>query len=141
MADPDSYAIVFKRALAQHLADQGVAVYSTGSYAATDRGIYTNGPTMPTTTDNCLVLTWLQPIADGRSDMLYRVQVFSRIKGNTIAAENLAGAITAVLDYKANVPPGMQVAWCELFSELLVTADSSGRCGTFQTFHFTGRRP
>ena len=140
-SDPDAYPIIFRRALAQFLADQGVGVYSTGAYASTDRGIYTNGPTMPTTLDNCIVLSWLSPIADGRANMLYRVQVMSRIKGSSIAAENLAALIAAPLDQKANVPPGFNVSWCELFSSLALSADSSGRCATSQTFHFTGRRP
>ncbi|TFC92041.1 MULTISPECIES: hypothetical protein [Cryobacterium] len=145
MADPESYAVTFKRVLAQYLEDQGLGAYrSDGSvYLATERGIYTNGPTTPTATgsDNCIVLTWLKPDPDGRANMLYRVQVYSRIKGNTIAAENLAGAITKALDQKANIPAGEHVAWVELVSELLVTADTSGRCGTFQTFTFQGRRP
>lgn len=141
MADPDAYPILFRRALAQYLADQGAGVYSTSNYASTDRGIYTNGPTMPTTNDNCIVLSWLSPIADGRANMLYRVQVMSRIKGSSIAAENFAALISGALDQKANVPPGMHVAWCELFSSLALSADSSGRCATSQTFHMTGRRP
>ena len=141
MADPDAYPIIFRRALAQYLADQGVALYSTSNYASTDRGIYTNGPTMPTTNDNCVVLSWLSPIADGRANMLYRVQIMSRIKGSSIAAENFAELISAPLDQKQNVPPGMNVAWCELFSSLALSADSSGRCATSQTFHFSGRRP
>lgn len=141
MADPDSYAILFKRALAQHLADSGAGVYKTTAYAATDRGILTNGPTLPTTLDNCIVLAWLTPIPDGRADMTYRVQVTSRVKGNSIAAENFAAVIASVMDQKQNVPPGLFVSWCSLFSELPFSADASGRCGTAQTFHFKGRRP
>jgi hypothetical protein len=141
VADPDAYPIIFRRVLAQYLADQGAGVYSTSNYASTDRGIYTNGPTLPTTLDNCIVLSWLSPIADGRAGMLYRVQVISRIKGSSIAAENFAALISGTLDQKQNVPPGMNVAWCELFSSLSLSADSSGRCATIQTFHMTGRRP
>ena len=141
MADPDAYPIIFRRALAQHLADQGVGVYSTSNYASTDRGIYTNGPEMPTTNDNAIVLSWLQPIASGRANMLYRVQIMSRVKGSRIAAENFAALIEAAMDQKQNVPPGMNVAWCELFSSLTLSADSSGRCAVSATYHFTGRRP
>jgi hypothetical protein len=141
VADPDAYPILFRRAVAQHLADQGAGVYSAGAYASTDRGIYTNGPALPTTLDNCIVLSWLSPIATGRAGMLYRLQVTSRIKGSVIAAENFAALIEAAMDQKQNVPPGLFVSWCELFSSLALSADSSGRCATIQTFHFTGRRP
>ena len=141
MADPDAYPIIFRRALAQYLADQGVGVYSAGAYASTDRGIYTNRPAMPTTVDNCIVLGWLTPVPDGRANMTYRVQIVSRVKGNTIAAENLAALITAALDQKQNIPAGHQVAWVELGPELAYSADTSGRCATSQTFTFLGRRP
>lgn len=145
MADPDSYAIIFKRALAQHLEDHAAGKYRSDgtNYLSTERGIYTSGPALPTVTgsDNCIVLTWLAPIADGRANMLYRVQIFSRVKGNSIAAENLAALIAKALDQLQNIPAGQNVAWVELTSELAFTADASGRCATAQTFTFMGRRP
>ncbi|MDJ0323170.1 hypothetical protein QMG61_05255 [Cryobacterium sp. PH31-AA6] len=144
MADPDSLAIVFKRALAQHLEDAGCGVYRSDgtAYLATERGIYTNGPDLPTAagTDNCLILTWLSPVPDGRANMLYRVQVLSRLKGSRIAADNWAALIAKALDQKQNTPPGHSIAWTELFSELAYTADTSGRASTAQTFTFLGRR-
>lgn len=140
MADPDSYAILFKRALAQHLHDSEAGIYkAVGSYTATERGIYTNGPTLPTTGDNCIVLTWLSPIPDGRGDMIYRVQTMTRVKGSGIAADNAAAVVKGALDQKQNVPFA-DVSWCALFSELAYTADASGRCAVAQTWHFTGRR-
>lgn len=143
--DPDSYAIKFRRALAQHLADKGLGTYRAdgSSYLSTERGIYANGPSLPTATgsDNAIVLTWLPPVADGRADMLYRVQIQSRIKGTVIQAENLAAVIALALDHKQNIPPGFFVSWVALFSELPISPDSSGRPGTFQTFTFLGRRP
>ncbi|MDJ0337470.1 hypothetical protein [Cryobacterium sp. PH31-O1] len=145
MADPTSYALLFRRALAQHLEDAGCAVYRDDGtdYLATERGIYTNGPDMPTApgSDNALVITSLTPIPDGRANMLYRVQVMTRLKGSSIAAENWAALITSAIDQKQNIPPGHNIAWAELFSEVAFTADSSGRRATSQTFHFMGRRP
>ena len=140
MADPDAFPILFRRAVAQYLADHSVGVYTTSGYAATDRGIYTNGPTMPTNGDNAVVLGSLSPIAEGRSNMLYRLQVLSRVKGSMIAAENLAALITGALDQREGVPAGFHISRCVLFAEVAFTADSSGRCMTSQTFHFTGRR-
>jgi len=143
VADPDAYSLLFKRALAQHLEDQGAGVYRSDgtNYLSTERGIYTNGPDLPTAagTDNCIVLTWLSPIPDGRGDMLYRVQTFTRVKGNVITAENAAAVVGGALDQKQGVPFD-DVSWCELFSQLTFTADSSGRTAVAQTFHFTGRR-
>lgn len=145
MVDPPAYSMLFKRALAQHLADADCGRYRADgtNYTSTERGIYTNGPDMPTATgtDNATVLTWLAPIPDGRADMLYRVQAMTRVKGNVITAENAAAVIAAPLDQKQNVPPGFYIAWCSLFSQVTFTADASGRSAVSQVFHFMGRRP
>lgn len=143
-SDPDAYPIIFRRALAQYLEDSGVGVYNSdgANYAAGERGIYPKG-TIPTYagSDNCIVENWLSPIPDGRANMLYRVQLFSRVKGDRTAAENFAALIEGALDQKQNIPAGHNVSWVELFSALALSADTSGRCGTYQTFHFSGRRP
>jgi hypothetical protein len=144
LPDPVSYEVTFRRTIAQFLHDAGVGIYRpVDPYLAGERGVYTSGAAMPTAagTDNAIMLRSLQSIASGRADMLYRVQIESRVKGTPIAAENLAAAINGALDQKQNVPPGMFVAWCSLFSQLPISADTSGRCGTFQTFNFMGRRP
>ncbi|WP_213816182.1 hypothetical protein [Glaciihabitans sp. dw_435] len=143
MADPIAPEVTLRRGLAQYLADHDVAVYRpVGAYTAGERGIYTLGAGMPTVagSDNALVLRSLQTVATDRADMLYRVQIESRIKGSPIDAENLAAFIASVMDQKQDVPPGLHIAWCSLFSQLAISADSSGRCGTFQTFHLMGRR-
>lgn len=141
MADPESPELLFKRALAQYLEDQGVGVYNDdgASYASGVRGIYTNGPTLPTA-DNCIVLTSLKPISDGRANRIYRIQVFTRVKGNNISANNVAHLVWAALDHAENVPPGMDVSWVEEFSRLDFEPDSNGRSAVAQTFHFRGRR-
>jgi hypothetical protein len=142
--DPVAYEVTFRRELAQFLHDAGVGVYRpVDPYTAGERGIYTAGAGMPTVvgSDNAIMLRSLSTIASGRADMLYRVQIESRVKGNPIAAENLAAALSDALDQKQNVPPGMYIAWCSLFSQLPISADASGRCGTFSTYHFMGRRP
>ncbi|WP_120338131.1 hypothetical protein [Cryobacterium soli] len=142
MDDPIAPGLILRRALAQYISDQGMGIYRpTAPYTTGERGIYTKS-TMPILagSDNAITLKSLTPIASGRADMLYRVQVQSRIKGDATAAENMAAGLTLILDQHQNVPPGLHIAWCSLFSEMEITADSSGRCGTFQVFHFMGRR-
>ncbi|SFN66147.1 hypothetical protein [Mycetocola miduiensis] len=142
MADPVSQEVELKRALAQYLHDQQVGVYKAGTipYTATERGIFTNGPDLPTTLDNCIVLTSRRPIPEGRSNLVFPIDILSRVKGNRIAAGNLAGFIFDALDHKEGVPPGMHISWAWEFSRLDYSADSNGRTASIQTFYFRGRR-
>ncbi|ANP74538.1 hypothetical protein [Cryobacterium arcticum] len=142
MVDPISPNVTLRRALAQYIHDQGMGVYKpTAPYVSGERGIYTTG-NMPTVagSDNALVLRSLASVSTGRADMLYRVQIESRIKGSGIDAENLAAGLNLILDQQQNTPPGLHIAWCSLYSYLPLSADSSGRNGGFQTFSFMGRR-
>ncbi|TQL46672.1 hypothetical protein FB562_2196 [Homoserinimonas aerilata] len=140
MADPLSPELLFRRGLAQFLHDKGHGVYKpVGSYTATERGIYTSGPTLPAA-DNCIVLTSLPSIADGRADLTHRVQVFGRVKGNNIAAENLEQAIFADLDHTENTPPSFYISWTHRFSLLHFEADSNGCSAFAATYYFRGRR-
>lgn len=149
MADPDSPELLFKRALAQYLEDQGCGVYNHdgANYTLGQRGIFTNGPTLPTGTqaqpklhDDCIVLTSLKPISDGRGNLIYRIQAYTRVKGSNITAGNAAALVTAAIDHKENVPPGMNVSWAESFSRLEFEPDTSQRSAVAETFHFRGRR-
>ncbi|TFC59408.1 MULTISPECIES: hypothetical protein [unclassified Cryobacterium] len=140
--DPIAPEVTLRRTLAQYIHDQDMGVYKPSApYVAGERGIYTTGD-MPVAagSDNALVLRSLQSIADGRANMLYRVQIEYRIKGNGIAAENLGAGLDLILDQQEGVPPGLHISRCELFSFLPISADASGRTGGFKTYHFTGRR-
>jgi hypothetical protein len=141
-SDPIAPEVILRRTLAQYIHDQGVAVYKPSApYVKDERGIYVTGD-MPTVagTDNALVLRSLQTIADGRANMLYRVQIEYRVKGNGIAAENLGAGLDLILDQQEGVPPGLHIARCELTSFLPLSADSAGRTGGFRTYTFMGRR-
>lgn len=141
MADPDSQELLLKRGLAQYLHDLSIGVYKpVGSYGASERGILTNGPDLPTTLDNCIVLTSRRPIPDGKANLIFPIDTLSRVKGNRIAAGNLAGLLFDTLDSKENVPPGLHISWCEEISRLDYSADANGRSSTIQTFYFRGRR-
>lgn len=142
MADPVSRGLILRRALAQYFEDQSIGVYRSDgtNYTATERGIFTNGPTLPTTLDNCLVLTSLTSIADGRANMVDRVQVFGRVKGNNIAAENLEDLVFSRLDQKEGVPPGLHISWAWRFSMLQFEPDTNARSSFAATYYFRGRR-
>ena len=142
---PDSYPVLFARALAQHLDDENVGLYkTTGAYTpqetATTPGILL-GDDFPTGFDNCIVINELQPVPDGRANIVWRFQLLSRVKGTRAAARNLAWSIFEALDHRENVPAGFDVSWVWLFNQLPFTADSQGRRSTAQTFYFRGRRP
>lgn len=141
MPDPDSPELILKRALAQYLHDEEAGIYRpTTPYLASERGILTSGPTLPTTIDNCIVLTSLQPIAEGRADMIWRIQAYTRVKGSNVAAGNAAAFVSSLIDQKEDVPPGLHIAWAWSFSRLEFAPDSNGRSAVAETFYFRGRR-
>lgn len=141
MADPTSRLLILRRALAQDLHEQGIGIYKpAGDYLATERGIYTNGPALPTTGDDCIVLTSLPSIPDGRADITHRIQIFGRVAGNAIAAENLEQLVWERYDHTENLPAGFNISWTHRFSMLMFEADSSGRSAFAATYHLRGRR-
>lgn len=143
----ESYPVLFEKALAQWLDDQNLGLYKpTGSYTAAEAtltapGITTNGPDLPTTFDNCLVLTSLDPIVDGRANFVWRIQIVGRLKGTKTQAKDLLWNLRVALEHKQNIPPGFFISWVSVFSSLMFTADSSGRHSFSLTVYFRGRRP
>lgn len=143
---PDSYPVLFERGLAQTLDDLELGLYKpSGNYTAAEATLelpaIVSGPDLPTTLDNVIVLTSLDPIRDGRANLTHRIQILSRLKGTRVQARNLAWEIAADLDEKQNIPAGFHVSWVSLFSQLAFTKDPNGRYSTAQTFYFRGRRP
>ena len=144
---PDSYPVLFEKALAQAIDDANLGLYkSTGSYTAVETtvatpGIMTTGPDLPTTFDNCIVLTQLEPITDGRANIVWRIQLFVRLKGTKTQIKDLVWNLRVLLDHKQNIPSGFDVSWVWVFSQLFFTADSSQRQSAALTVYFRGRRP
>jgi hypothetical protein len=139
---PDSFPVRFVRGVAQHAADKGLGVFRlTGAaYANPERGIRTDG-IVPTTIDNCLVLTARRPIADGRANLILPVQFFSRTKGTPTDAQNYAWSVVEAFDQRENLLPELNVAWSWLFSQADFQPDTNGRVSVAQTFYFRTRRP
>lgn len=141
MVDPTSPLLLLRRALATDMNANAIGVYkTTGSYLATERGIFTNGPTLPTTLDNCIVLTSLPSIPEDRANLIHRIQIFGRVDGNNIAAENLEQLIFARYDHSHGIPTGFNISWMSRFSTLQFEPDSSGRASFAATYYLRGRR-
>lgn len=134
----DSAEKLLNRALAQFLHDNGLAVYNpTGAIA--ERGIRIDG-IMPTTVDEFTLLTPLRPIPDGRADIIYRTQIYTRRKGSILLVRDWMADLRRVLDQKEYTPNLLGIAFATEFSGLDFTPDSSGRSAAAATYHFLGRR-
>lgn len=135
----DSPEIILNRALAQLLHDHNLAVYAkTGPIP--ERGIRLDG-VMPTTVDEFTLLTPLRPIPDGRADMVYRTQVYTRRRGSLLTARNWAADLRVVLDQTEYTPNVLGISWTREFSGLDFEPDTQGRSAVAATYHFRGRRP
>ncbi|MCT1395672.1 hypothetical protein M4D51_08025 [Microbacterium sp. p3-SID338] len=135
----DAPEIVLNRALAQLLHDHGLAVYQPAG-TIPEGGIRTDG-VMPTTVNEFTLLTPLRPIPDGRADVVYRTQVYTRRRGSVLVARNWATDLRAVLDQKEYTPPVLGISWAWEFSGDDHEPDSQGRSAAVATYYFRGRRP
>lgn len=129
--------IILNRALAHLLHAHELAVYQPTD-AIPARGIRLDG-VMPTI-DEFTLLTPLRPIPDGRADMLYRSQIYTRRKGSPNDIRSWAASLRAVLDQKAYTPTVLGISWAWEFSALDFDRDSQGRVAVACTYHFRGRR-
>ena len=134
----DAPEIVLNRALAQLLYDHDLAVYQpTGTLP--DRGIRIDG-VMPVI-DQFTLLTPLRPVPDGRADMVYRTQVYTRRTGSPLTARQWAADLRAVLDQTEYTPSVLGISWAWEFSALDFDPDTQGRSAVACTYYFRGRRP
>lgn len=141
MTDAPSPELILKRALAQYLHDHGAGVYRPdgSGYLPGERAIRTDG-VLPATNDNCIALRSFHPAAEGRANMIWRVQALTRVKGSLIQAGNAAAVVSALIDQRENVPPGLHISFAWSFSRLEIDPDSNGRAAVAETFYFRGRR-
>ena len=134
----DAPEIILNRALAQLLHDANLAVYKpTG--AIVERGIRLDG-VMPTTVNEFTLLTPLRPIPDGRADMVYRTQIYTRRTGSALTARSWAADLRALIDQKEYTPSVLSISFAREFSALDFDPDSQGRAAVAATYHFLGRR-
>ncbi|MBG9885531.1 hypothetical protein ABE10_02795 [Bacillus toyonensis] len=134
----DTPELILNRALAQLLHDHGLADYKpTGTVQ--ERGIRLDG-IMPTTVNEFTLLSPLRPIPDGRADMTYRTQIYTRRKGSILTVRNWDAELRAVLDQKEYTPNVLGISWSWAFSALDFEPDTQGRSAVACTYHFRGRR-
>lgn len=135
----DAPEIILNRALAQLLHTAGLAVYkATGSIV--ERGIRLDG-VMPTTVNEFTLLTPLRPVPEGRADMVWRTQIYTRRAGGPAAARAWRADLRAMLDQKEYVPNILGIGWSWEFSATDFDPDSLGRSAVAATYYFRGRRP
>lgn len=134
---PDAPEVVLNRSLARLLHDADLAVYQPLG-TVPPRGIRLDG-VMPTI-DEFTLLTALRPIPDGRADMTYRTQIYTRRKGTPNDIRNWHAGLRTVLDQKEYTPAVLGISWAWEFSALDFDRDSGGRVAVAATYHFRGRR-
>lgn len=133
----DAPEIVLNRAIATLLDTNELAVYRpTG--AIPDRGIRLDG-VMPTI-DQFTLLTPLRPIPDGRADMTYRTQIYTRRKGSLLVARQWAADLRAILDQAEYTPNVLGISFAWEFSATDFDPDTQGRSAVAATYYFRGRR-
>lgn len=129
---------LLNRALAQLLHDNSLAVYQpTG--AMPERGIRLDG-VMPTTRDEFTLLTPLRPLPDGRADMTYRTQIYTRRIGSLLTVRDWAAELRDLLDQKEYTPKALGISWAWEFSAMDFEPDTQGRSAVACTYYFRGRR-
>jgi hypothetical protein len=134
----DAPEVILNRAIAQLLHDRGLAVYATTGVIP-PRGIRLDG-VMPLI-DEFTLLTPLRPIPDGRADMTYRTQIYTRRKGSILTARSWAADLRAVLDQREYTPAVLGISWAREFSGDDYEPDTQGRSAAVATYYFRGRRP
>lgn len=131
--------MILNRALAQLLHIEGLAVHQTAG-SIPERGIRLDG-VMPTKVDEFTLLTPLRPVPEGRADMVWRTQIYTRRKGGVAVARAWGAGLRAVLDQKEYVPNVLGIGWAWEFSATDFDPDSQGRAAVAATYYFRGRRP
>lgn len=135
----DAPELVLNRAIAQLLNAWALAVYIPNALVG-EKGVRLDG-VMPTTVEEFTLLTPLRPIPDGRADMIYRTQIFTRRTGSALTVRSWAADLRSRLDQKEYVPNVLGIGFAWEFSATDFDPDSSGRSAIAATYHFRGRRP
>ena len=131
---------ILNRALARLLHDAGLAIYATWPGPIPERGIRLDG-VMPTGVNEFTLLTPLQPVSDGRANVVYRTQFYTRRAGSPLVARAWAADLRGVLDQVEYTPNVLGISWAQEFSALDFEPDSQGRSAVAATYTFRGRRP
>jgi hypothetical protein len=135
----DAPEVLLNRELAQLLHDAELAIYQPGAKLP-ERGIRLDGK-MPTSIDEFTLLTPLRPLPEGRADLVYRTQIYTRRNGTLNTVRGWAAELRALLDQKAYTPVVLGISWAWEFSAVDFEPDTQGRAAVAATYYFRGRRP
>ncbi|MGB3413627.1 MAG: hypothetical protein WBA28_02815 [Microbacteriaceae bacterium] len=142
----DTYPVLLKKGVAAYLDVLGIGIYkSTGAYTPEETitlpGIVTSGE-VPTTFDNCIVLSTMRPVFTGRADIETPIQVFARRRGTRSDIENFSETILNALNDKSHmVLNELPISFIQYRNGLIFERDTQGRYASNQTFYFRGRKP
>ena len=129
------------RAIATILDTAGLSVWRQDgtAYLPAEHGLLIDQP-LPTKIDNCTLLIPSTPTADGHGNVLFRVQVTTRIKGGFTPLRDRASAINDLFDQREYTPNVLGISWASEYSRTYFDADTQGRVMVSQNFEFRGRR-
>ncbi len=140
MADPSNVLAI---ACAELLQARGLGEWRPDGPAFTknEQGIKVGDRKLPTTYDAVTLLTPSMPVADGRGDLIYRLQIHIRRRASLTATRDDAWTIRQLFDERENTPNVLGISWSWWFSGIEYGDDGQGRHEIAQTFYFRGRRP
>lgn len=137
---PDAPELLLRKALATLLHGWGLAVYApTGQIP--ENGIKLDRP-MPTTVNAFTMLTSPPTTPDGRADVIYRVQFYTRRAGTGLnPVEAWAADLHARLDQVEYLPNVLGISFAWETSRLYFDPDTQQRSAVAVNYAFRGRRP
>lgn len=136
----DAPELTLRRTLAGLLDSWGLAEYQPNpGQTFPERGIRLDG-VLPTTVKEFTVLSSPPSVADGRANMLYRVQFFTRRAGGLTPVENWANALRDRLDQKEYLPSILGISWAWEMSRTYFERDTETHSAVAVTYGFRGRR-
>lgn len=136
----DAPELILRRTLAGLLDSWDLAKYQPNpGLAFPDTGIRLDGIT-PTSVKQFTTLSSPPSVADGRANVLYRVQFFTRRAGGQTPVEAWANDLAAHLDHKEYLPSILGISWAWEMSRTYFDHDPETHSSVAVTYGFRGRR-
>lgn len=136
----DAPELILRRTLAGLLDSWGLATYQPNpAQAFPENGIRLDG-IQPTSVKAFTSLSSPPSIAEGRADMVYRVQFFTRREGGLTPVEAWANSLNERLDHKEYLPSILGISWAWEMSRTYFDRDPETYSSAAVTYGFRGRR-
>lgn len=134
----DAPELLLRRAVAQLLHTWDLAKYQA-SGTLPEKAVKIDGD-MPTAIKEFTFLSSPPSLAEGRADMVYRLQFYTVRTGGQGLVEKWANDLRLQLDQKEYVPNILGISWSWEFSRTYFDKDTQGRSGVAVTYYLRGRR-